>query len=121
MAFPESFEANNAYPISIAATDKGTIERMPLPVYQTKLTNRMEVAERVLAVNLERPVGFEFNAGQNVDVTLLNPPEMDSQGVVRTSSIASAPYEDDLVVATRVRESAFKRVFATFDMVPSSN
>jgi hypothetical protein len=46
MAFPESFEANKTYPISIAATDKGTIERMPVPAYQTKLTNRMEVAER---------------------------------------------------------------------------
>lgn len=35
---------------------------------------------------------------------------------MRTFSIASAPYEDDLVVATRLRDSAFKRVFATLPL-----
>lgn len=72
----------------------------------------MDIAEHTIAVHFEKPAGFEFKAGQYADVTLLNPPEMDSQGAIRSFSIASAPYEDDLVVATRVRESAFKRVFA---------
>jgi ferredoxin-NADP reductase len=84
-----------------------------MPVYQTRLKDRTDVAVRTIAAHLNRPAGFEFKAGQYIDVTLLNPPEMDSQGAVRTFSIASAPYEDDLVLATRVRESAFKRVFAT--------
>lgn len=83
-----------------------------MPVYQTRLKNRTDVAERTIAVHFEKPAGFEFKAGQYLDVTLLNPPKMDSQGAIRSFSIASAPYEEDLVVATRIRESAFKRVFA---------
>ena len=93
-------------------TDRGSMESVALPVYQIRLKNRAEVADRTIAVHLKKPAGFEFKAGQYVDVTLLNPPQMDSQGAVRSFSIASAPYEDDLVVATRIRESAFKRVFA---------
>lgn len=88
------------------------MERVVLPTYQISVKNQIEVAERTIAVHFKKPASFEFKAGQYVDVTLLNPPQMDSQGSIRTFSIASAPYEDDLVVATRVRESAFKRVFA---------
>ena len=39
-----------------------------------------------MAFHLEKPVGFKFKAGQYVDVTLINPPETDSQGIVRASS-----------------------------------
>jgi ferredoxin-NADP reductase len=42
-------------------------------------------------------------------VTLLNPPETDAEGNVRTFSIASAPFEDQLRFATRMRDTAFKR------------
>ena len=38
--------------------------------------------------------------------------ETDSEGIVRSFSIASAPYEDQLLVVTRMRKSAFKRVLA---------
>lgn len=84
-----------------------------MPVYKSKLVNRTEVAERTMAFQLQKPTGFQFKAGQYADITLLDPPQMDSQGAVRTFSIASAPYEDDLLFATRMRDSAFKRVFAT--------
>jgi len=83
-----------------------------MPIYQTKLENRCEVAERTMAFYLEKPPGFQFKPGQYVDLTLIDPPEMDSSGAVRTFSIASAPYENNLVVATRMRDSAFKRVMA---------
>src|SRR5207248_1693971 len=39
----------------------------------------------------------------------LNPPETDSEGNIRTFSIASAPFEDQLRFATRMRDTAFKR------------
>jgi ferredoxin-NADP reductase len=84
-----------------------------MPAYRSKLTNRTEIAERTMAFKLEKPAGFQFKAGQYADITLLNPPQMDSQGAVRTFSIASAPYEDHLLFATRMRDTAFKRVFAT--------
>ena len=83
-----------------------------MTTWRTKLENRSEIAERTIAFNLEKPPGFQFKPGQYLDLTLIDPPETDSQGIVRTYTIASAPYEDDLVVATRMRDSAFKRVFA---------
>lgn len=80
--------------------------------YRSKLTNRAEIAERTMAFQVQKPTGFQFKAGQYADLTLLDPPQMDSQGAVRTFSIASAPYEDHLLFATRIRDSAFKRVCA---------
>lgn len=87
-----------------------------MPAYTSRLTNRREIAERTMAFQVEKPAGFEFKAGQYADLTLLNPPQMDSQGAVRTFSIASAPYEQSLLFATRLRDSAFKRVFATLPL-----
>jgi len=62
-----------------------------------------------MAFQFEKPPGFDFKPGQSVDVTLLNPPETDAEGNVRTFSIASAPFEDQLRFATRMRDTAFKR------------
>ncbi len=80
--------------------------------YVVHLKKREEIAERTMAFHLEKPPGFDFRAGQAVDLTLTDPPEMDSQGSIRTFTLASAPYEGDLVVATRIRDSAYKRVLA---------
>ena len=77
--------------------------------YEAKLLNRVEVAEDTMAFHFEKPPGFEFRPGQSSDLTLVNPPETDSEGNVRTFSIASAPFEDRLMFATRMRETAFKR------------
>ncbi|HVB57983.1 MAG TPA: FAD-dependent oxidoreductase [Candidatus Acidoferrales bacterium] len=92
------------------------IERVLMPVYQTRLKTRADVAERTMAFQLEKPSGFQFKPGQYLDLTLIDPPQMDSQGAVRTLSIASAPYEDDLLVATRLRDSAFKRLIMTLPL-----
>jgi ferredoxin-NADP reductase len=75
-----------------------------------RLVDRREVAERTLAFRFEKPGGFTFNAGQFIILTLVDPPETDAEGDVRTFSIASAPEEDRLLVATRMRDSAFKRI-----------
>ena len=83
-----------------------------MATYQSRLRGREEVAEGTMAFHLDKPAGFQFKAGQYVDVSLINPAETDSEGVVRSFSIASAPYEDQLLVVTRMRKSAFKRVLA---------
>jgi ferredoxin-NADP reductase len=62
-----------------------------------------------MAFQFEKPMGFDFKTGQSVDLTLMNPPETDSEGNTRTFSIASAPFENQLVFATRMRDTAFKR------------
>jgi ferredoxin-NADP reductase len=62
-----------------------------------------------MAFRFEKPAGFDFKPGQSADLTLFNPPETDSEGNTRTFSIASAPFEEQLMFATRMRDSAFKR------------
>ena len=70
---------------------------------------REEVAEGTMAFHFEKPTGFKFKAGQFADVTLIDPPETDAEGNTRTFSIASPPFENELVFTTRMRDTAFKR------------
>ena len=62
-----------------------------------------------MAFHFEKPPGFTFAAGQFADLTLIDPPETDAEGNVRTFSIASPPFENELVFTTRMRDTAFKR------------
>lgn len=81
--------------------------------YNVKLIKREEIAEGTMAFFLEKPAGFQFKAGQHIEVTLIKPPESDAEGNTRTLSIASSPQEKNLMVATRMRDTAFKRVIKT--------
>ena len=74
-----------------------------------KLMRREEVAEGTMAFHFEKPSEFNFTAGQFADVTLTDPPETDVEGNTRTFSIASPPFENELVFTTRMRDTAFKR------------
>ena len=84
-------------------------EEIPVSAYASRLLNKVEVAEGTIAFHFEKPTGFDFKPGQSADLTLPNPPETDAEGNVRTFSIASAPFEDQLMFATRMRDTAFKR------------
>ena len=86
------------------------------PTYVTKLKSREEVAEQTMAFRFEKPSAFTFTPGQCVDMTLLHPPDTDAEGDGRTFSIASAPDEDFIMVATRMRQTAFKRVLKSLPM-----
>jgi ferredoxin-NADP reductase len=81
--------------------------------YTTRLKNRTEVAEGTMAFHFEKPRGFQFLPGQFADLTLIDAPENDAEGNMRTFSIASAPHEEALIFATRMRDTAFKRVLRT--------
>jgi ferredoxin-NADP reductase len=63
-----------------------------------------------MAFHFAKPADFQFRPGQSVDLTLLNPSETDPEGNSRAFSIASAPFDNDLMIATRMRDTAFKRV-----------
>lgn len=76
-----------------------------------KLAHRESIAEGTMAFHFEKPKDFEFVPGQYVDLTLVDPPETDAEGNIRSFSIASAPFENRIMLATRMRDSAFKRVF----------
>src|SRR5450755_2215229 len=80
-----------------------------LKAYRSKLLHRTEVADGTMAFHFERPSKFDFTPGQSADVTLADPPETDSEGNARTFSIASSPFEHQLMFATCMRDTAFKR------------
>jgi ferredoxin-NADP reductase len=85
------------------------VQDIPLLGYQPKLLSRVEVVEGTMAFHFEKPPGFDFKPGQSSDLTLVNPRETDSEGNVGTFSIASAPFEHQLMFITRMRDTAFKR------------
>jgi ferredoxin-NADP reductase len=82
---------------------------IPVAGYRSKLLSRVEVAEGTMAFHFQKPPGFNFKGGQFADVTLTDPPETDAEGNTRTFSIASPPFKNELVFATRMRDTAFKR------------
>lgn len=76
----------------------------------TKLIEKKEIAEGTMAFSFEKPEGFSHKAGQNLDVTLINPSETDEEGNSRTFSVITSPQDGHIAVATRMRDTAFKRV-----------
>jgi ferredoxin-NADP reductase len=69
-----------------------------------------------MAFYFEKPPGFVFKAGQALSWRLIDPPETGAEGNIRNFSIASAPGEADLMIATRMRDTAFKRVLKTMPL-----
>lgn len=91
-------------------------KEIPIAGYKSKLLSRVEVAEGTVAFHFEKPSQFNFKPGQFADVTLSNPPETDSEGNTRTFSIASSPFQNKLIFATRMRDTAFKRSLKTVSL-----
>lgn len=80
-----------------------------MPIYTVKLERKQDIAAGTMAFYFTKPAGFVHEAGQYADLTLINPTETDAEGNVRTFTLANAPYEESLMFATRMRDSAFKR------------
>src|ERR1051326_3716890 len=86
------------------------------PVFMTRLQHRQEVADGTMAFLFGKPTDWTFEAGQFIDITLLDPAETDAEGNTRGFSIASAPFENTLMIVTRMRDTAFKRVLKTLPL-----
>lgn len=80
-----------------------------MAIYELKLLKKEMVANETMAFHWQKPEGFEFKAGQFGDMILNDPPETDEKGNIRAFSLVNAPYEQNLVTATRMRNSAYKR------------
>lgn len=80
----------------------------------TTILRSREIAEGTSEFHLERPKDFDYEAGQTIDLTLIDPVDMDAEGPVRTFSLVSAPHEPELMFATRMRDTAFKRAIRDF-------
>lgn len=73
-----------------------------------KLKSKREVASETMTFHFSKPTGFSFKPGQFADFTLIKPPETDAEGDTRGFSLG-APYEEDIIFTTRMRDTAFKR------------
>ncbi len=78
--------------------------------YEVALKVKRQIAEETMEFVFEKPKYFAFKAGQHIRMTLINPPETDAEGNSRFFSLASTPQDKDLVIAMRMRDTAFKRV-----------
>lgn len=80
--------------------------------YGARLIGREQLAGGVAVFRFEKPDAFQFKAGQ---WCLLTVPAMgyeDDRGLRRPLSIASSPLEKELIFATKLSDSAFKRTMA---------
>lgn len=77
-----------------------------MSMHTVKLRERRWLANATAAFLLEKPSGYDYIAGQFMEVSLAEAEEGDTS---RTFTIASAPHEDALMFATRMRKSPFKR------------
>jgi ferredoxin-NADP reductase len=83
-----------------------------MSTYQSTLSGRIEVAEGTMAFHFQKPHDFVFKPGQYIDLTLSGSSSGSSNGLTHTFSIASSPLDEELVVTTRMRNTAFKRDLA---------
>lgn len=91
-------------------------------IHHVTLKRRQEVARGTMSFYFDRPSTFTFKAGQFIDLTLPHLSTTEPQGHSRAFTLASAPSEQQLMVTTRLRDTAYKRMLrdmplgSTFDM-----
>jgi len=79
-------------------------------ISNVKLLKKESVAEGTMAFHFSKPEGFDFRAGQFAEFALIDPKETDEEGSSRAFSLVQSPDETQIIFATRMRDSAFKRV-----------
>ncbi len=98
------------------AQDALIAEPTAWPIFEAALLGRELVADRTMTFWFAKPAHWTYRAGQFVDITLLDAPETDAKGNTRGFSISSAPDEDVIMITTRLRDTAFKRVLQTMPL-----
>lgn len=77
--------------------------------FQVKLINKHQIAQDAVAFEIEKPDSFRFVPGQTIDVALNQLPQFDPKVNKRIFSIASAPSEKNLMFATKLTGSIYKK------------
>ena len=72
------------------------------------------MAERTMLLTFAKPKGFGYLPGNSIDITLMGADPMDSGGNSRSFSLVSAPHEENLAVAIRMRDNTFKKTLSNF-------
>lgn len=84
-----------------------------MAIYDTRLVRTRQVATGTTEFIMDKPAGLDYRAGQFFDI-ILPPatPDADKMTHVHGFSFVSAPYEDTIAAATRMRNSPFKNALA---------
>jgi hypothetical protein len=77
--------------------------------HRTTLLGRTEVAEGTMAFQIEKPTDFVFKPGQYIDLTISDSQRGSANGLTHTFSIASSPFDKNVLVTTRTRNTVFKQ------------
>lgn len=77
--------------------------------FHVRLLRKDMVGGAIMVFRLEKREGFQFLAGQFCAITLPYAGFTDGKGLLSGFSIASAPLEKELVFASRLSDSAFKK------------
>ncbi len=76
-----------------------------MKVYEVELTRKINIARDTTAFFFTKPLDFQFNPGQYLNLSLNNNKHF--------FSIASAPYEAEIIIETRMRNTVFKNSLKT--------
>lgn len=87
----------------------GKMSSMEKVSFESRLISKKEIARKTYEFVFEKPKGFKFNAGQHVRITLLKPAQTDNRGKSRFLTLANTPKENNLKIALRMTDSAFKK------------
>lgn len=87
-----------------------------MSTFEARLQRREEVAHGTMAFHFEKPAGFKFKPGQAIDVVVPDASTLDTSSDRHAFSIVSAPFQDELVIATRMRDSPYKRALSALSI-----
>lgn len=80
-----------------------------MATYDTNLIEKISVARGTIAFHFRKPENFVYEPGQTISLVLPRADGSEPPTQKHTFSLVSAPYQDDLCIATRMRDSEFKQ------------
>lgn len=84
-----------------------------MPIHILTLLERQEVANHTIVLSFSKPDNFHFTPGQYGGFTLIEPKEVDKNGITRRFSLLSTPTDEHLQIVTRIQNSAYKKALST--------
>src|SRR3546814_20609157 len=77
--------------------------------YTAHLLSKRDVAEGTTAFFFSRPADFAFKPGQAIDLILRDAKNPDDDGERHAFYLVGAPFQDELCITTRMRDTVYKR------------
>lgn len=79
-----------------------------IAIHNVKLVEKRQITDGTMEFIMEKPEGFQFRAGQFLDIVLHGATGAPKSDYIHGFSIVAAPSEDYIAIATRMRGTTFK-------------